>query len=156
MLVELLAWRQRGVASVPPGASGWPPHGDGSRSGCSRGCGGGEQQRCKAGRPRPRSLSTLAAPIHRAAPHRTPAGLALKRGDSMEKNRDVRTSSGTFMARHEDGDGVLAWIEDKIAAVTMIHSGCGGVVRGCRGGGCRGGGGARKMWVLGAVCGCEE
>jgi prolyl 4-hydroxylase len=35
----------------------------------------------------------------------------------------VRTSSGTFMSRGEDPEGVLAWIEDKLAAVTMIPVG---------------------------------
>ena len=51
------------------------------------------------------------------------AGLAFKAGDTAENTRDVRTSSGTFIARQEDPDGVLAWIEDKLAAVTMIPAG---------------------------------
>lgn len=34
--------------------------------------------------------------------------------------RDVRTSQGTFIARHEDKAGVLAWIEDKLALLTGL------------------------------------
>ncbi|KAL4446852.1 hypothetical protein ABPG77_008096 [Micractinium sp. CCAP 211/92] len=54
-----------------------------------------------------------------------PSGLAFKRGDTAENTRDIRTSSGTFMSRDEDPDGVLAFIEDKIAAVTMVPAGHG-------------------------------
>ena len=56
-------------------------------------------------------------------PVRCGAGLAFKKGDTAENTRDVRTSSGTFMARGEDPAGVLAYIEDKIAAVTMVPVG---------------------------------
>ena len=34
--------------------------------------------------------------------------------------RNVRTSQGTFIARHEDGEGVLAWIEDRLAQLTGL------------------------------------
>lgn len=34
--------------------------------------------------------------------------------------RDVRTSQGTFISRNEDKEGVLAWIEDKIASLTGL------------------------------------
>lgn len=54
-----------------------------------------------------------------------PSGLAFKAGDTQDNTRDIRTSSGTFMSRDEDTGGVLAYIEDKIAAVTMIPSGHG-------------------------------
>ena len=98
-----------------------------------------------------------------------PSGLALKRGDTAEATRDVRTSQGTFMSRQEDPgalggsvvvvggwhrgrarglaqhrprslpprtdvvavrplacpDGVLAWIEDKIAVLTGVPTGYG-------------------------------
>lgn len=57
------------------------------------------------------------------APLLLPAGLAFKAGDTAENTRDIRTSSGTFMSRHEDPDGVLAFIEDKIAMVTMVPVG---------------------------------
>ena len=35
-------------------------------------------------------------------------------------DRNVRTSQGTFIARREDKQGVLAWMEDKIASLTGI------------------------------------
>ena len=34
--------------------------------------------------------------------------------------RNVRTSQGTFISRNEDKDGVLAWIEDKLALLTGL------------------------------------
>ena len=34
--------------------------------------------------------------------------------------RNVRTSQGTFIARHEDKQGVLAWIEDRLAQLTGL------------------------------------
>ena len=34
--------------------------------------------------------------------------------------RNVRTSQGTFIARREDKEGVLAWMEDKLASLTGI------------------------------------
>lgn len=52
------------------------------------------------------------------------AGLAFKKGDTHETTRDVRTSSGTFMSRGEDPEGVLAWIEDKIAVSALVWSAC--------------------------------
>ena len=54
-----------------------------------------------------------------------PSGLALKRGDSLESTKEIRTSQGTFLARGDDEDGVLAWIEDKIAVLTGIPAGHG-------------------------------
>ncbi len=43
--------------------------------------------------------------------------------------RNVRTSQGTFISRHEDQDGVLAWVEDKIALLSGIPAGHGEVCR---------------------------
>lgn len=63
--------------------------------------------------------------IDMASKRLAPSGLALKAGDTAENTRDVRTSSGTFMSRYDDEDGVLAYIEDKIAAVTMVPVGHG-------------------------------
>ena len=34
--------------------------------------------------------------------------------------RNVRTSQGTFIASHEDGEGVLAWIENRLAQLTGL------------------------------------
>lgn len=54
-----------------------------------------------------------------------PSGLALKKGETLGSTREIRTSQGTFMSRSEDPDGVLAWIEDKIAVLTGIPAGHG-------------------------------
>ena len=35
-------------------------------------------------------------------------------------SRDVRTSQGTFMTRHDDPQGVISWIEEKAAQVTGL------------------------------------
>ena len=34
--------------------------------------------------------------------------------------RDVRTSQGTFMSRHDDPAGVISWIEEKAAQLTGL------------------------------------
>jgi hypothetical protein len=54
-----------------------------------------------------------------------PSGLALKKGDTLESTREIRTSQGTFMSRQDDPMGVLAYIEDKIAVLTGIPAGHG-------------------------------
>lgn len=54
-----------------------------------------------------------------------PSGLAFKAGDNADNTRDVRTSQGTFIGRGEDPDGVLAWVEEKIAAITGVPPGHG-------------------------------
>lgn len=54
-----------------------------------------------------------------------PSMLAFKKGDTEENTKDVRTSLGTFLSRGEDPEGVLAWLEDKIAVVTGIPAGHG-------------------------------
>ena len=38
----------------------------------------------------------------------------------MLLHRDVRTSQGTFISRNEDKEGVLAWIEDRLAQLTGL------------------------------------
>ena len=35
-------------------------------------------------------------------------------------SRDVRTSQGTFMSRHDDPEGVISWIEEKAAQLTGL------------------------------------
>lgn len=54
-----------------------------------------------------------------------PSGLALKKGDTLSSTREIRTSQGTFLSRGHDPDGILAYIEDKIAVVTGIPAGHG-------------------------------
>ncbi len=41
-------------------------------------------------------------------------------GEKVDENQQTRTSKGTFMSAHQDPDGVLAWVEQRIAAVTRI------------------------------------
>ena len=38
-----------------------------------------------------------------------PSGLALKRGDTAENTRNVRTSEGTFISRYEDPGALVVW-----------------------------------------------
>ncbi len=44
-------------------------------------------------------------------------------------HRDVRTSQGTFISRNEDKEGVLAWIEDRLAQLTGLPANHGEVRR---------------------------
>uniref|UniRef100_A0A7S3R2Q1 Fe2OG dioxygenase domain-containing protein n=2 Tax=Dunaliella tertiolecta TaxID=3047 RepID=A0A7S3R2Q1_DUNTE len=48
------------------------------------------------------------------------SGLALGPGQKPVDQDNVRTSSGTFLSGHNDPDGVLAWLEERIAAATLI------------------------------------
>ncbi|KAK9841956.1 hypothetical protein WJX81_000879 [Elliptochloris bilobata] len=47
-----------------------------------------------------------------------PSSLALRKSDTADKIRDVRTSQGTFISRYDDPAGVLAWVEEKAAQLT--------------------------------------
>jgi prolyl 4-hydroxylase len=49
-----------------------------------------------------------------------PSTLALRKGETEETTKGVRTSSGTFLSASQDPSGTLAWVEKKIAKVTMI------------------------------------
>ena len=49
-----------------------------------------------------------------------PVCLRLVAAQAWAACRNVRTSSGTFIASREDPDGVLLHVEDKIAALTAI------------------------------------
>ncbi|KAI8470885.1 MAG: hypothetical protein J3K34DRAFT_458598 [Monoraphidium minutum] len=48
------------------------------------------------------------------------SGLAWRPDEAPDDNQDTRTSSGTFLDATEDRAGVLAWLEEKIAAVTLL------------------------------------
>ncbi|KAJ4963802.1 hypothetical protein NE237_023741 [Protea cynaroides] len=50
----------------------------------------------------------------------SPSTLALRKGETMENTKGIRTSSGTFISASEDKSGILDIIEHKIARVTMI------------------------------------
>jgi hypothetical protein len=69
------------------------------------------------------------------------SGLAWRPDETPDPNQETRTSSGTFLEAGEDDAGVLAWLEERIAAVTMlpVHHGEVGV------GGQRGGGRVRCL-----------
>jgi len=54
-----------------------------------------------------------------------PSSLALKKGETEENTQNIRTSQGTFLSRSDDPDGILAWVEDKIAVVSGVPSGHG-------------------------------
>lgn len=49
-----------------------------------------------------------------------PSSLALRKGETVENTKDIRTSSGTFVSANEDKSGTLDFIEEKIAKATMI------------------------------------
>ncbi|CAM6095079.1 unnamed protein product [Calypogeia fissa] len=49
-----------------------------------------------------------------------PSGLALRKGETADQTKDVRTSSGTFLAWHQDKTGTLEQIEEKMSKVAMI------------------------------------
>eukprot|EP00243_Klebsormidium_subtile_P000564 TRINITY_DN1096_c0_g2_i1.p1 TRINITY_DN1096_c0_g2~~TRINITY_DN1096_c0_g2_i1.p1 ORF type:complete len:301 (-),score=39.36 TRINITY_DN1096_c0_g2_i1:16-918(-) len=49
-----------------------------------------------------------------------PSGLALRKGETDETTKDIRTSSGTFLAAHQDASGSLDWVERAISEATMI------------------------------------
>lgn len=49
-----------------------------------------------------------------------PSALAMKKGDTADSTRNIRTSQGTFIGREEDKQGVLAWIEDRLAQLTGL------------------------------------
>ncbi|KAL5706886.1 procollagen-proline 4-dioxygenase [Ranunculus cassubicifolius] len=49
-----------------------------------------------------------------------PSKLALRKGETAENTKGVRTSSGTFVSASEDKTGVLGLIEEKIARATLL------------------------------------
>jgi len=49
-----------------------------------------------------------------------PSGLAYAPGEKASEEQQTRTSKGTFLSEQMDGAGVLGWIEERIAAVTLL------------------------------------
>ncbi|CAD7696771.1 unnamed protein product [Ostreobium quekettii] len=49
-----------------------------------------------------------------------PSTVAMRKGDTRADPNSVRTSQGTFLDAADDPDGVLAWVEERIAQVTMF------------------------------------
>eukprot|EP00798_Chlamydomonas_sp_ICE-L_P005318 gene5318-18564_t len=58
--------------------------------------------------------------IATAKKHLSPSALAYKPGDSIPEAQSVRTSTGTFLSTGMDKEGVLDFVERKIAAVTHL------------------------------------
>ncbi|KAJ6378480.1 hypothetical protein OIU78_028674 [Salix suchowensis] len=58
--------------------------------------------------------------INMAKPSLQPSTLALRKGETAETTRGIRTSSGMFVLSSEDQTGVLQVIEEKIARATMV------------------------------------
>ncbi|KAI6699343.1 hypothetical protein NL676_013667 [Syzygium grande] len=50
----------------------------------------------------------------------TPSTVALRKGETAENTKGIRTSSGMFISASEDKTGTLDIIEEKIARVTML------------------------------------
>jgi len=49
-----------------------------------------------------------------------PSGLALRKGETADTTKEIRTSSGTFLRAEEDKSRSLGKIEEKMARATMI------------------------------------
>ncbi|KAJ0866135.1 putative procollagen-proline 4-dioxygenase [Helianthus annuus] len=49
-----------------------------------------------------------------------PSTLALRKGETAENTKRIRTSSGMFISAFEDKTGILDQIEKKIERATMI------------------------------------
>ncbi|KAI3953216.1 hypothetical protein MKX01_042211 [Papaver californicum] len=58
--------------------------------------------------------------IKKAKANLRPSSLALRKGETAENTKGIRTSSGTFISASEDPSGTLGHIEEKIAKATMI------------------------------------
>lgn len=49
-----------------------------------------------------------------------PSGLAYRPGEDVTQEQQTRTSKGTFLVEQMDQNGVLAWVEERIAAITLL------------------------------------
>ncbi|KAF2298137.1 hypothetical protein GH714_015440 [Hevea brasiliensis] len=58
--------------------------------------------------------------INMAKPSLKPSTLALRKGETEDNTKGIRTSSGMFISASEDNTGVLDAIEEKIARATML------------------------------------
>ncbi|ONK75876.1 uncharacterized protein A4U43_C03F21510 [Asparagus officinalis] len=58
--------------------------------------------------------------IKKAKTRLKPSTLALRKGETEDTTKGVRTSSGTFVSASEDSTGTLSYVEQKIARATMI------------------------------------
>ncbi|XP_022977335.1 probable prolyl 4-hydroxylase 9 [Cucurbita maxima] len=58
--------------------------------------------------------------VNMARPRLRPSSLALRKGETEENTKGIRTSSGVFFSASEDESGTLGAIEEKIARATML------------------------------------
>ena len=58
--------------------------------------------------------------VELAAARLAPSSLALRAGDTASNTADIRTSQGTFLVGADDKEGVLEYLERRIADVTML------------------------------------
>ncbi|XP_022132603.1 probable prolyl 4-hydroxylase 9 isoform X2 [Momordica charantia] len=58
--------------------------------------------------------------VNTAKPNLKPSTLALRKGETEENTKGIRTSSGVFLSASEDKSGTLDDIEKKIARATML------------------------------------
>jgi prolyl 4-hydroxylase len=58
--------------------------------------------------------------IELARPRLEHSTLAWRPDEKADPHQKTRTSKGTFLSRHDDPSGTLAWLEEKIAAVTYL------------------------------------
>eukprot|EP00798_Chlamydomonas_sp_ICE-L_P001307 gene1307-32657_t len=49
-----------------------------------------------------------------------PSGLAYRPGEEVEEEQQTRTSEGAFLSTDMDPTGVLAWVEERIAAAALM------------------------------------
>jgi prolyl 4-hydroxylase len=66
------------------------------------------------------SKETCEAIIAFARSRLQPYALALRKGETVDSTKDIRTSSGTFVRAKEEKAGALDWVEEKMARATMI------------------------------------
>ena len=66
--------------------------------------------------------------IKLASQHLYPSGLAYKPGEAGDPEQETRTSHGTFLSTGQDSAGVLAWVEERIAAATHLPRSNGEVI----------------------------
>lgn len=58
--------------------------------------------------------------IQLAEEYLNPSSLAYAPGQNVSLEQQTRTSKGTFLSSLQDPDGVLSWIEERIAAATLL------------------------------------
>ena len=58
--------------------------------------------------------------INMASKRIVPSGLAYAPGEKADAQQQTRTSQGVSLSHMMDPDGVLTWVEERIAAVTLL------------------------------------